>query len=553
MRRTTDFGPNGVGIKPSRVRRPLAKSSNGLNRGARPPYCRAAPCPSRAAPARRGGPPIRNVPAMTRDPENLRRFEKLGYGFGDVASCLFWQTFATYLANFYTDIYGITAAAAGTMFIVTRTWDLLFDPIMGVIADRTTTRWGKFRPYLLWIPVPLGLVAVLTFTTPDFSAGGKLVYAYVTYGLLMLFYSAVNVPYAALLGVMTTRPRDRNALSSYRMMGAFAGTILVTYSNYGLAYYFSVKGARISQALEMAVTSVAQAFRTTAAAAANSEALPASAITPSGYRSAIVVFAVLAVAFFFATYALTRERVRPIAVQNPSWRRDAVDLLKNTPWLILVAVTILKQAFAGVRGSMIVYYFKYYVHNEPLSAMYLMLGSLASIAGIYLVQFLPERYGKKTPYIVSIALAGIFSVLSYWVRPTDYTAMFVYQILINFFMGPPTSMLWALYADAADYSELKTGRRATGLVFSASGMSQKLGWTIASSVGLYVLGYYHFQANVEQTPATLTGLCYLVSMIPAACCFGAALIMAFYPLNHHRLLEIEAGLRIARGREAAAA
>jgi GPH family glycoside/pentoside/hexuronide:cation symporter len=481
----------------------------------------------------------------------LKLYEKVGYGFGDVASCLFWQTFATYLANFYTDIYGITAAAAGTMFMVTRTWDLLFDPIMGVIADRTTTAWGKFRPYLLWIPIPLGLVALLTFTTPDFSSGGKLVYAYVTYGLLMLFYSAVNVPYGALLGVMTTNPRDRNALSSYRMMGAFVGTILVTYSNYGLAYYFSVKDSKISQALEMAVTSVAQAFRTTASTAANSGLLPPSAITPSGYRSAIAVFAALAVVFFFATYALTKERVRPMAAHGVSWRRDAVDLLRNYPWLILVAVTVLKQAFAGMRGSMIVYYFKYYVHNEPLSAMYLMLGSLASIAGIYLVQFLPERYGKKMPYIVSITLAGIFSVLSYWVRPTDYTAMFVYQILINFFMGPPTSMLWALYADAADYSELKTGRRATGLVFSASTMSQKLGWTIASSVGLYVLGYYHFQANVEQTPETLDGLCYLVSMVPAACCFGAAVVMCLYPLNHRRLLEIEAGLQVARENGAA--
>ena len=482
----------------------------------------------------------------------LRLYEKTGYGFGDVASCLFWQTFAVYLANFYTDIYGLTASAVGTMFIITRTWDLLFDPIMGVIADRTTTRLGKFRPYLLWIPVPLGLAAVLTFTTPNLAADGKLIYAYVTYGLLMICYSAVNVPYAALLGVMTTDPRERNALSSYRMIGAFVGTILVTYSNYSLAYYFSVKDSRIGQALEMAVTTVLRAFRTTAATVANSDVFPVSAITPAGYRSAIVVFAVLAVCFFFATFAFTRERVEPMAGQGTSWKRDVADLLGNYPWLILVAVTVLKQSFAGVRGGMIVYYFKYYVHNEPLSAMYLMLGSLASIAGIYLVQFLPARWGKKMPYIASITLCGIFSVLSYWVGPADYTAMFVYQILINFFMGPPTSMLWSLYADAADYSELKTGRRATGLVFSASGMSQKLGWTIASSVGLYVLGYYHFQANVEQTPETLNGLCHLVSMIPVLCCFGAALIMGLYPLNHQKLQEIEAGLRVAREKKASA-
>ena len=199
---------------------------------------------------------------------------------------------------------------------------------------------------------------------------------------------------------------------------------------------------------------------------------------------------------------------------------------------------------------MIVYYFKYYVHNEPLSAMYLMLGSLASILGIYLVQFLPDRYGKKIPYIVSILFAGLFSVLSYWVGPQQYTAMFVYQIAINFFMGPPTAMLWSLYADAADYSELKTGRRATGLIFSASGMSQKLGWTIASSVGLYILAYYSFQPNVEQTPETLNGICLLVTMIPAMCCLVAGLVMCFYPLNSKRVREIEAGLRAARENEA---
>lgn len=486
---------------------------------------------------------------MNADSEKLRLREKLGYGCGDFASCLFWQTFAVYLANFYTDIFGLTAAAAATMFLVTRTWDLAFDPVMGVVADRTTTRVGKFRPYLLWIPVPLGIMAVLTFTTPDFSATGKLIYAYITYGLLMLLYSAVNVPYAALLGVMTSRSSERTALSSYRMIGAFVGSLFVVYSNYGLVYYFSVKDSRIGVALEMAITAVTRVFDTTAAAV-QSGAFPASAATPAGYRSAIVVYAVLAIILFFVTYALTRERVRPMPGGHTSWKRDVVDLLKNRPWLMLVAVTILKNGFAGVRGGMIVYYFKYYVHNEPLSAMYLMLGSLASILGIYLVQFLPDRYGKKIPYIVSILFAGLFSVLSYWVGPQQYAAMFVYQIAINFFMGPPTAMLWSLYADAADYSELKTGRRATGLIFSASGMSQKLGWTIASSVGLYILAYYSFQPNVEQTPETLNGICLLVTMIPAMCCLVAGLVMCFYPLNSKRVREIEAGLRAARENEA---
>jgi glycoside/pentoside/hexuronide:cation symporter, GPH family len=266
----------------------------------------------------------------------------------------------------------------------------------------------------------------------------------------------------------------------------------------------------------------------------------------------MVVYAVLAVIFFYATFALTKERVVPSMPAKGSWKQDVVDLVKNYPWLILVAVTILKNSFAGVRGAMIVYYFKYYVHSEALSAMYLMIGSLASIASIYLVQFLPARFGKKMPYMVSILLAGVFSVMSYWVGPKDYVAMFVYQILINFFIGPPNSMIWSMYADAADYSELKTGRRATGLIFSASGMSQKLGWTIASSLGLYLLGYYSFQANTEQTAETLNGINLLVTMIPALCCLVAAGLMCFYPLSEKKLREVEEGLRQNREKQALA-
>jgi len=290
-----------------------------------------------------------------------------------------------------------------------------------------------------------------------------------------------------------------------------------------------------------------QAFSTGATVVADQVA-----ITPDGYQMTIVAYALLAVVTFALTFRFTRERIVPKPPAPGSWKGDVADLLRNYPWWILVGVTILKNSFAGIRGGMIVYYFKYYVNNEALSAMYLLLGSLASIAGIYGVQFIPARWGKKVPYMVSIGLAGVFSVVSYWVGPKDYTAMFVCQILINFFMGPPNSMLWAMYADTADYSECRTGRRATGLIFSASGMAQKLGWTIASSLGLYLLGYYSFQANVAQTAETLHGLRNLVAMIPAACCFLAALIMAFYPLNVKRSREIEETLARSRAKEAGA-
>jgi GPH family glycoside/pentoside/hexuronide:cation symporter len=276
-------------------------------------------------------------------------------------------------------------------------------------------------------------------------------------------------------------------------------------------------------------------------------------ITSSGYQSTVIVYAVLAVFVFLLTFFLTKERVVPKQPQKGSWKQDCADLIKNYPWLILVGVTILKNSFAGIRGGMIYYYFKYYVNNEALSGSYLLFGSLASIASIYLVQYIPVSWGKKMPYTLSILLAGGFSVMSYWVGPTDYTAMFMYQILINFFIGPPNSMIWSMYADAADYSERRTGRRATGLIFSASGMSQKLGWTVASSLGLYILGYFSFQANVVQPPETLNGIKLVVSMIPAACCFLAAAIMCIYPLTAKRMAQIELDLTKARETESGSA
>ncbi|HEX2861316.1 MAG TPA: MFS transporter, partial [Lacunisphaera sp.] len=333
---------------------------------------------------------------MTPDTERLKFREKMGYGLGDFASCLFWQTFSIYLAVFYTDIFGLSATAVATMLLITRTWDLFYDPVMGVIADRTTTRWGKFRPYLLWVPIPLGLAAVLTFTTPDFDAAGKLTYAYLTYGLLMLFYSTVNVPYAALLGVVTTHPKDRIALSSWRMIGAFAGSSFVTYSNYGLAYYFSVADAKLSYAMQLTITSLTKAFSTASETAG--EVVEKVTLTPGGYQATMIVYAILAVIIFTLTFLLTKERVVPRPVARDSWKRDVMDLVKNYPWLILVGVTILKNSFAGIRGGMIYYYFKYYVNNEALSGSYLLFGSLASIAGIYLVQYIPVSWGKKVPY-----------------------------------------------------------------------------------------------------------------------------------------------------------
>ncbi|HVU18292.1 MAG TPA: MFS transporter [Candidatus Didemnitutus sp.] len=475
---------------------------------------------------------------MKADSDKLRLSEKLGYGCGDLASCLFWTTFSTFLLYFYTDVFGISAAAAGTMFLVTRTWDLFVDPVIGAVADRTTTRWGKFRPYLLWIPIPLGIVAILTFTTPGYSPSGKLAYAYVTYGLLMMLYSAVNVPYAALMGVMTPHPEQRTALSSYRMMGAFVGNLLIQYSVYSLAFYFSVPGSKLAQVANLTVQTVINAFT------GAGDVIQKNVITPIGFQHTMTVVSIAALVFFGLTFWLTRERVVPVVQQ--SVKKDVADLLRNAPWLVLVAATIATNCFSGVRNNIVIYYFKYFVHNEALSASYLVVGSLVSIAGIYSIQYITPRWGKKVPFILCMGISSVLSVMSYFVGPKDFVAMFVYQILINLLMGPPAALLWSFYADACDHSEIKTGRRATGLIFSASGMCQKLGWTIAGFAAGKLLEYYHFQANVDQPVETLHGIRLMLSIIPGLCSALAALLMLLYPLNAKVVQDNEAILRARR-------
>jgi GPH family glycoside/pentoside/hexuronide:cation symporter len=447
--------------------------------------------------------------------------EKIGYGFGDAASSMFWKIFSFYLAIFYTDVFGISAVAAGTMLLVTRIWDTAIDPIMGVIGDRTNTRWGKFRPYLLWVAVPFGIIGVLLFTTPDFGTTGKLVYAYITYTLMMMAYTAINVPYASLLGVMTANTNDRTTLASYRMIFAFGGSLLVVAIYQPLVDLFK-KVVEVN----------------------------------SAYQLTMVVVGLIAVGFFLLTFSWTKERVKPPKSQQNSLKDDFQNLLKNVPWFILLGAGVMTLIFNSVRDGVAIYYFKYYVVDDTavalskmtftFSTLYFLLGQAFNMVGVAMAKPISARLGKRRTFMFAMIAAAFLSIWFYFCTKEQVVFVYVLQAMISFCAGIIFPLLWSMYADTADYSEWKTGRRATGLVFSASSMSQKLGWTLGGSITLWLLGYFGFKANVDQNPETINGIKYMLSFIPAIGALVSGIFMYFYKLDEKTLKIIETDLEQRR-------
>ena len=449
----------------------------------------------------------------------IKLTEKIGYGFGDMASSMFWKLFGAYLMIFYTDVFGLPAAVVGTMFLITRIWDSAFDPIVGVVADRTHSRWGKFRPYLLWLAVPFGIIGILTFVTPDWSPTGKLIYAYVTYSLMMMIYSAINVPYASLLGVMSPNPKERNTLSTYRMTFAYIGSFIALLLFMPLVNFFS----------------------------GNSKEL---ADQQTGWTMAVVVIAILCIVLFFGCFAWTKERVKPIKeTQNPL-KEDLKDLFKNKPWWILLGAGVAALVFNSIRDGATVYYFKYFVVEEDyatvsffgmsfvLSGLYLALGQAANIIGVISAAPVSNRIGKRNTYMWAMIIATVLSVIFYWFDKDDLIWMFVFQALISVCAGSIFPLLWSMYADCADYSELKTGNRATGLIFSSSSMSQKFGWAIGTAVTGWLLGFFGFQANAVQSEEAISGIKMFLSFLPAIGTILSVVFISMYPLTENKMKDI---------------
>lgn len=454
--------------------------------------------------------------------------ERIGYGFGDMASSMFWKLFGMYLLFFYTDVFGISAAAVGTMFLVTRIWDALNDPLMGVLADRTITRWGKFRPYLLWMAIPFGVIGILTFTTPDLPVFQKLIYAYVTYTLMMMIYTAINVPYASLLGVMTPDTRERTTLSSYRMFFAYLGSFLALMMIEPLVSFFSSRD---------------------------------NGNEKIGWTLSVSVIASICVMLFLCCFWLTRERVKPIAEKRNSLKHDFSDLSKNRPWFILLGAGVAALIFNSIRDGATIYYFKYYIQATEtagmvklwgstftLTSLYFMIGQAANMLGVALSAPVANRIGKKMTYLFFMVLATLLSIAFYWLTPAQLPAIFVMQALISICAGSIFPLLWSMYADVADYSEWKCGRRATGLIFSSSSMSQKFGWTIGGALTGWLLGYFGFEANIAQSGAVIEGLKLMLSIIPAVGTVLSIVFILMYPLSEKKMSNISEELKAQRQR-----
>lgn len=454
----------------------------------------------------------------------------MGYGFGDFASSMFWKMFSVYLLYFYTDVFGISAAVVGTMFLITRVFDAANDPIMGIIADRTNTKWGKFRPYLVWMAIPFAIIGVLLFTTPDFSTSDKIVYAYITYCTMMIIYTMVNVPYASLLGVITSNLKDRTALVTYRFIFAFAGSILVLATAEPLVDYFS---------------------RTD----------DASLNPQQGWQYTMIVYGIIAALFFYGTFYLTRERIQPPKDQKTSLKSDLKNLATNKPWFILLGAGVSSLIFNSLRDGATIYYFKYYFENQDaflipvleititFSMLYLVLGQAANIVGVVMAKTVSDKIGKKRTFLSAMLLATLLSCIFFWFQEDNLILIFVFQFLISVCAGIILPLLWSMYADIADFSEWKTGRRATGLIFSSSSMSQKLGSTLGGAITGWMLAYYGFEANVVQSEEAKTGIRMMLSFMPAIGAFLSAVFIYFYKLHDPLMLKINKELTERRAKE----
>jgi GPH family glycoside/pentoside/hexuronide:cation symporter len=467
------------------------------------------------------GKPAGAAPAT---PQKLSLVEKAGFSLGDAACNLFFQTWILFSTIFYTDVFLLSADLVALMFLVTKVWDAAVDPIVGMIADRTETRWGKFRPYLLWFAIPFGVLGVLAFTTPGFGTTGRLIYAYITYALMMTVYSVVNVPYAALMGVMTPDSNERTVLSSYRFFAAFFATLLVQYSVLRMVERFGHGNTAV------------------------------------GWQGAMMVLSALAVVLLFISFGTTKERVRPPKGQKTRLKQDLGDLFTNVPWLLIGAATVFQLIFYCMRVGAIPYYFTYFVKDQTipffgmisyqkLLSTFLVTGTAATLLGVLLSTRISRLLGKSLAYALFLGIGGVASAVFYFLGPRDVVLMFVLQIIVCFSIGPFSVLQWSIYTDAADYGEWKKGRRSTALVMAASLFALKVGVAVGGSLLAWILWAYGYVENQQQTATGLAGIRMVTTVYPAIFALLGMAFMFFYPLNKVRMAQVQSDLIARRERE----
>lgn len=437
----------------------------------------------------------------------LKPIEKIGYGLGDFGSNVVFQTILILLPAFYTDVFGLAPAAMGTMFLAVRLLDTVTDPIMGMVADNTNTKWGKFRPYLLWFAIPFSVVFVFTFITPDFSENGKLAYAYLTYAVLMVLYTVVNIPYCALGGVITSDSQERVSANSYRFFIATSAGVLISYFAPDLIEYFGNGNEQ------------------------------------DGYPYAMSVFGVLAILAFFGCFALTKERVKQVAPTKGSLSVDFKTLLKNDQWLVVALLFLVLLVPIVLRGASQVYYVKWFIGDAELIAAFLTTGTFCQMIGAGFASSLTKKLGKVPAYILVQSIIVVGSIALYFVSSSNLYAIFILFGVVNFFVQMGAPILFTMAADTVEYGELKTGRRVTGLVFSGALFALKLGVAVGGWLIGLILTYYGYDGKAEaQSPEAIRGIVLSLTLFPAIGHFLLIPIVSFYKLNKKRCDEIRAEL-----------
>ncbi len=465
----------------------------------------------------------------------MKLSEKIGYGFGDMSSSMFWKLFSYFLPFFYSNVFGLSLADAGVLMLVTRIWDAVSDPMMGIICDRTKTRWGKYRPYLLFFALPFAVCGILLFTTPE---NGKTLWAYITYICMMTVYTGINVPYGSLLNVMTADSDEKSVLSSYRMFFAYGGSFIALFAWEPLCNMFDKA-------------------RVVSADAAGG--LASISTSPVAWNRAMIVIAACCFIFFILSFLLTKEHVK--SESTVSVGQDLKLLLKNKPWWLLIGAALASNLFNTVRGTTTAYFFADYILKTVEMApqwaflvsasIFLSIGEVANMVGVVIAVPMSKKLGKKSTYMVSMAVLIVLSIAFFFLPATTggYWAMLLFQILISTFTGIISPLVWSMYADVADYSELKDGTASTGLIFSSASMAQKFGGAFGGSAVMWLLAAFGYNtvAGAVQTDTAILGLRILMSWGPALVAALSILVVWFYPLTKKKMEGVQAELAVKRG------
>ncbi len=533
---------------------------------------------------------------MKTQSNKLKFTEKVGYALGDGAANIAWRGVATFLFIFYTDVFGLNPAAVGLLMLIARSSDGISDVLMGIIGDRTKSKYGKFRPWILWTAIPLAVILSLLFTGPNLSPTGKILYAYCTYILFTLIYTANNIPYGALMAVMTGDNKERTSIGSFRLVGAFAGGMLVQGALLVLVAYFgninpTVKLTQLDESkYEVLVSTHEQvenvniktkdgialfSWLDASEAEGNSNeptqgksfsmkadkeysfivegesGLSSDKIViidqSKGYSYSIYLMSVFLAIFMLITFYTTRERVSPPKGQKSDLKKDLKDLLRNRPWVVLLVIGLLFNTYNSIKQGIIVIYFTHYLHNQLMAGTYMVGLMVASILGAMVTAPLSKRLGKRKLFIYSFIFSGGVNALLFFCGASDMGAIFTLGIISEFGAAIMPTLFFAMLGDAADYSEYKNGRRATGLIYSAGSFATKFGGGIAGAIIGVILAAFHYDGfDSVAIQGAIPGIKMLMSWVPTIVAFIGAVVMVVYPLDQKKLDEITLELNARR-------